>query len=302
MLREFRPPELVGFVGLGQMGVPMATNLARAGFRLAVADSDPRAVERFRALQACEAPATPSELGRACRVVITMLPDGEIVRSVVLGKAGVAAGMQPGSVVIDMSSSSPVGTRRLGDDLARMRIQLVDAPVSGGVPKAKLGTLAIMAGGDTLLIDRCRPMLSAMGSSIFATGPSGSGHAMKALNNYVSAAGLAAAIEAVLAGQRFGLDPAVVVDVLNASTGRNNSTENKLHQFVLSRRFDAGFSLGLMVKDLRTALEVAHATGTPVPLGEACVDAWSKAEALLGKESDHTAVARYWEHLAGVKD
>jgi 3-hydroxyisobutyrate dehydrogenase len=139
-----------------------------------------------------------------------------------------------------------------------------------------------------------------MGKQIFLTGPLGSGHAMKALNNYVSAAGLAAAAEAVLAGQRFGIDAKAMVDILNASTGMNNSTQNKFHQYILSRAFNSGFSLDLMVKDLRTALEVARATGSPAPFGEACLEAWTEAQTALGPGVDHTAVVRYWEGLAGT--
>jgi 3-hydroxyisobutyrate dehydrogenase len=288
------PPERIGFVGLGQMGAPMARNLARAGFGLAVADANAAAVERLAAELACETPESLVAVGAGCRVVITMLPDGKAVREVVLA-------MEPArhSIVIDMSSSSPVGTRELGRALAERGVALVDAPVSGGVKRAIDGSLSIMAGGEPATIERVRPVLAAMGRQIFLTGPLGSGHAMKALNNYVSAAGLAAAAEAVLAGSRFGLDPAAMVAILNASTGKNNSTENKFPQFVLSRAFNSGFSLGLMVKDLRTALELAHATGTPAPLGEACVEAWARAEQLLGGQADHTAVVKYWERLAG---
>lgn len=140
-----------------------------------------------------------------------------------------------------------------------------------------------------------------MGAQIFETGLLGSGHAMKALNNYVSAAGLAAAIEAVLAGSQFGLDPEVVVRVLNASTGRNNSTENKFSQLIRSRAFNGGFSLALVVKDLRTALEVAAASGTPAPFGEVCLDLWARAEKELGGQVDHTAVVQYWERLVGCE-
>jgi 3-hydroxyisobutyrate dehydrogenase len=297
------PPGCIGFVGLGQMGAPMARNLARAGFALAVADASADAVERLAAEVACVVPADLKSLGASCPVVITMLPDGSVVRNVAIGDGGdaLAAGLAPGSVLIDMSSSSPVGTRSLGRALAERGIALVDAPVSGGVKKAIDGSLSIMAGGDPDTIERVRPVLAAMGRQIFLTGPLGSGHAMKALNNYVSAAGLAAAAEAVLAGSRFGLDPATMVAILNASTGKNNSTENKFPQFVLPRRFASGFSLGLMVKDLRTALDVAHAAGTPAPLGEACVEAWARAEALLGGQADHTAVVQYWERLAGAE-
>jgi 3-hydroxyisobutyrate dehydrogenase len=204
-------------------------------------------------------------------------------------------------VLIDMSSSSPVGTRELGERLAARGVGMIDAPVSGGVRKAEDATLAIMVGGEAQTIERCRRVLETMGKQIFLTGPLGSGHAMKALNNYVSAAGLAAAVEAVLAAARFGLDPGKVVDVLNASTGMNNSTLNKFHRYILSRAFDSGFSLDLMVKDLKTALEVAHSSGTPAPLAEACVAAWSEAQAALGPGLDHTAVARYWERLAGTE-
>ena len=197
-----------------------------------------------------------------------------------------------------MSSSAPVGTRALGTDLAARGIALVDAPVSGGVKRAIDGTLAIMVGGEAADIERARPLLAAMGRDIFPTGALGSGHAMKALNNYVSAAGLAAAAEAVLVGERFGLDPGVMVDILNASTGRNNATENKLKQFILSRRYGAGFSLGLMAKDLRTALETAEATATPAPLAAACIAMWNAAEARLGGAADHTEIARYLELLS----
>jgi 3-hydroxyisobutyrate dehydrogenase len=289
----------IGFVGLGNMGAPMAENLLKAGFELAIADADPARLAGFagRAML----PASLAELGRASDLVVTMLPDGKIVRQVLCGSAGsndgVLAGLAAGSLVIDMSSSAPVGTRALGAELAAHGVALVDAPVSGGVKRAVDGTLAIMVGGAEADIERCRPLLAAMGRDIFPTGPLGSGHAMKALNNYVSAAGLAAAAEAVLVGQRFGLDPAVMTDILNASTGRNNATENKLKQFILSRRYSAGFGLGLMAKDLRTALETAEATATPTPLAAACIALWNAAEARLGGAADHTEIARYLETL-----
>jgi 3-hydroxyisobutyrate dehydrogenase len=299
MTATLAPPARIGFVGLGQMGRPMARNLARAGFTLALADLDRVHTQALAAELQGETPASLRALGAACEAVVTMLPDGKTVRDAVLGESGLAAGLARGAIVIDMSSSSPVGTRELGAALAERGVSLVDAPVSGGVGRAVDGSLAIMAGGDEAAIERVRPVLAALGKTIFLTGPLGSGHAMKALNNYVSAAGLVAAVEAVLAGSRFGLDPSTMVAILNASTGRNNSTENKLPQFVLPRDFSSGFSLGLMVKDLRTALELAHATGTPVPLAETCVAAWVEAERELGGSADHTAVVKYWERLAG---
>jgi 3-hydroxyisobutyrate dehydrogenase len=295
------PPARIGFVGLGKMGRPMARHLARAGYRVLAHDLDARALAHAREEAGAEAPGSLASIAERCEAVIAMLPDGHAVRAVTLDAEGLLAGFAPGSVLIDMSSSSPVGTRELGERLAARGVRMIDAPVSGGVRKAEDATLAIMVGGDAQTIERCRPVLEAMGKQIFLTGPLGSGHAMKALNNYVSAAGLAAAVEAVLAAARFGLDPGKVVDVLNASTGMNNSTLNKFHRYILSRAFDSGFSLDLMVKDLKTALEVAHSSGTPAPLAEACVAAWSEAQAALGPGLDHTAVARYWERLAGTE-
>jgi 3-hydroxyisobutyrate dehydrogenase len=289
----------IGFVGLGNMGRPMAENLLKGGFALAVADADPKRIAGLgvKALL----PASHAALGEMSEIVITMLPDGKIVRKALLGddgsNDGVLDGLQPGSLVIDMSSSAPVGTRELGAELAARGIALVDAPVSGGVKRAIDGTLAIMVGGAAADIERARPLLAAMGRDIFPTGPLGSGHAMKALNNYVSAAGLAAAAEAVLVGQRFGLDPTTMVDILNASTGRNNATENKFKQFIVPKRYAAGFTMGLMAKDLRTALETAEATDTPTPLAAACIKLWNDAEAKLGGAADHTEIARYLETL-----
>jgi 3-hydroxyisobutyrate dehydrogenase len=303
MTETVHAPERIGLVGLGQMGAPMARNIARAGFQLVVADASADAVRRFAADTSCVASPDLKSLGAECRVVITMLPDGATVRRVVLGEGeggdSLAAGLARGAIVIDMSSSSPVGTRELGKELEGRGISLIDAPVSGGVKKAIDGSLAIMAGGDPNTIEAVRPVLAAMGGKVFATGPLGAGHAMKALNNYVSAAGFAAAAEAVLAGARFGLAPETIVAILNAATGRNNSTENKFPQFVLPRTFNAGFTIGLMVKDLRIALEVAQATEMPAPLAKACLAEWAAAERELGGAADHTAAVKHWERLAG---
>jgi len=291
---EFLPPERIGFVGLGNMGGPMAGHLARAGFKLAVADLRPAAIERVRAQVECEAPASLIDLARACRVVITMLPDGKAVREVLLGEGGLAAGLAAGSVVIDMSSSSPVGTRELGQELSRSSITLVDAPVSGGVRKAVEGSLAILAGGQSAAIARCRRVLETLGK-VFLTGAPGSGHAMKALNNFLSAAALATTAEAILAGERFGIDPKVMIEALNSSTGRNTATDQKYPAYVLPRTFNSGFALGLMAKDLRIALELARSVGTPATLLKDCTDLWNAAADQLGLDADNTEVVKYLE-------
>jgi 3-hydroxyisobutyrate dehydrogenase len=283
----------LAFVGLGQMGRPMATLLARAGHRLRVYDANRQALEAFTVESAANACASAAEAARGAEVLITMLPDGRIVHDVLLGAGRAADALGRGATVVDMSSSDPVGTRELGTALAAKGIALVDAPVSGGVRKAVDGTLSIMAGGDAATIERVRPLLENMGSRIFLTGPLGSGHAMKALNNYVSAAGLAAAAEALVVGASFGLDPAAMTDILNASTGRNNTTEVKVKQFMLSGAFNSGFSVGLMAKDLATAAALADAVGVAAPFAHQCANLWKDAAQRLGANADHTEMYRY---------
>lgn len=293
MSNSIVPPERIGFIGLGNMGAPMARRLAAAGYRLAVADRSQQAIERVASTTGVECPAGLADLAAACRIVITMLPDGNVVREV-LGPGGVAAVLQAGSIVIDMSSSAPLGTREMHDELSARGIALIDAPVSGGVRKAIDGTLAVMVGGDPQLVEQCRPLLEVLGT-VFRTGGSGSGHAMKSLNNYLSAAALAMTAEAVMAGERFGLDPAVMIEVLNASTGRNTATEHKYPAFVLPRTFNSGFSMGLMAKDLRLALGLAQSMGTPRRLLEDCAALWNLAESRLGAAADNTEIVKYLE-------
>jgi 3-hydroxyisobutyrate dehydrogenase len=272
----------------------MAGHLAVAGYRVVAADANPTALDRFCSTVECERARSLPELGRACRLVITMLPDGRAVQQVLFGADGIAPGLAPGSVVLDMTSAAPVGTRELGLKLAQSSISLVDAPVSGGVKRAVEGRLAIMAGGEPAAIARCRSVLKALGQ-VFITGASGSGHAMKALNNYLSAAALATAAEAIMAGEQFGIDPAVMLDILNHSTGRNTATEHKYPTFVLPRTFNSGFALGLMAKDLRIALDLAQAVGTPATVLSECTELWSRAEERLGFSADNTEIVKYME-------
>jgi len=286
----------IGFIGIGNMGTPMAGHLVRAGWRVQVYDVDAARTRAFIETHGGQAAGSLAELGRNSDVVITMLPDGKIVRKVVLGDGGaadcLAKGLARGAVVIDMSSSAPVGTRELGQDLERPGIRLLDAPVSGGVRGAVAATLAIMVGGDRDLASRQDALLKPMGKR-FHAGPLGSGHAVKALNNYVSAAGLVAAGEALVIGARFGVEPKVMLDIVNASTGRNNSTENKFAQFILNQKYNSGFTLGLMAKDLALAMDVAKAMEVPADLGRACLDLWNEAERSLGGGADHTEVVRH---------
>ncbi|HUB10616.1 MAG TPA: NAD(P)-dependent oxidoreductase [Acetobacteraceae bacterium] len=290
----------VGFIGVGNMGWPMAACLVRAGFAVHVNDARREVANNFVQQIGGSAPDSLRQLAAASDVVVTMLPTSAIVSHVLSGgDDNVLAGMRRGTIVIEMSSGVPSTTQELAEQVRALGGHLIDAPVSGGVPRAKTGQLAIMAGGDGAVIDRAMPVLSAMGSSVLRTGAVGSGQAMKALNNLVSTGGFLIGIEALLIGQRFGLDPAVMVDVLNAATGMNNSTQKKFKQFVLSRSFDAGFSLGLLAKDLSIALQVGRETATPTPVSALCKELVLAAQTMFGADADHTAMARLCETLAG---
>ncbi len=282
----------IAFIGIGNMGWPMAANLVKAGFDVSVTDAVPGRADTF--VQEVGGKAGPRS---DAEVVITILPTSKHVASVL---TEMAPSLAAGTLVIDMTSGLPNVTRDLATTLAEKGVAMVDCPVSGGVPAARTGELAIMAGGEAEALDRADPVLRAMGTTIHRCGPIGAGQAMKALNNLASAGGFLIGIEALLIGQRFGLDPALMVDVLNASTGMSNSTQKKFKQFVLSRQFNSGFGLDLMAKDLSIALEVGRETGTPTPFAALCRELWSSAAVLLGPGQDHTAVARFSEQLAGA--
>jgi 3-hydroxyisobutyrate dehydrogenase len=285
----------VGFVGLGNMGRPMSRNLARAGFELTVRDADLQRQAEVAAELGCAAADSPDAFA-GVDAVITMLPNGRIVREAILDW-GVGAVLAPGTVVVDMSSSEPMGTRELGSALTERGVAVVDAPVSGGVQRAETGELSIMVGGDDhAALERVRPLLEVLGGRLFSTGPLGSGHAMKALNNYVCAAGYSAAAEALLVGVRFGLDPSVMVDVINASSGRNDTTERVLRSQVLTRKFALGFALALHAKDIGIAADLAEEMDIDAPLCQLTRSIWADASA--GEPgADCMAAIRYWEKL-----
>lgn len=290
------PPAVIALIGLGQMGLPMACRLVAAGFAVHGADLCQAARQALDAAGG-KAFGDNAHAVAGARVVITMLPNGAIVRDVLLGSVGVAGLLASGTPVIDMSSSAPTETTGLSADLAALGLPLLDAPVSGGVKRAIDGSLAIMAGGPAEVVERVRPVLAAMGRSIFATGPVGSGHAMKALNNYVSAAGLIAACEALIVGRRFGLAPETIVDVLNASTGRNNSTEVKMKPFVVAEAFNSGFSFALMAKDLRIAADLAAHLKLGIPQIASVAALWEQARGALKPDADHTEIYRFLADL-----
>jgi 3-hydroxyisobutyrate dehydrogenase len=287
----------VGFIGIGNMGWPMAANIAKAGHDLTVFDLDPERSARFAREHNARAAANLAEVAQN-EVTVTMLPTGQIVRQVLLEQenGAFAKNLRPGALVIDMSSSEPVGTRELGKALDRNGAVLIDAPVSGAVPRAKTGTLAIMIGGnDKAAIERAKPLLLAMGKQLFETGPLGTGHAMKALNNYIAAAGYTAVAEALLIGERFGLNQETMVDILNASTGRNFTTEVMVKEHVLGGKFATGFAVGLMAKDVKIAADLGEAVKLDAPLSRLIRERWAIARDRLGAAGDTSAAILSWK-------
>jgi 3-hydroxyisobutyrate dehydrogenase len=292
----------VGFVGLGNMGWPMARHLVEGGIQPLVFDAAPQRASSFAAEVGGRAAADLPGLARESDLVVTMLPNGDVVRAVVLGddgRPGLIEGLGQGSLLVDMGSSDPRVYPAIEEALRRRGAQIVDAPVSGAVTGAKAGTLTVMAGGDAAAIDRALPLFELVGRQVFRTGALGSGQAMKALNNLASAGAFILTLEILLIGQRFGLDPALMTEILNVSTGRNNATDRKILPHVLSRRFDSGFALALMAKDLTTAFGLTETTATPSIFAGPTLDAARAALDALGPDADHTAIARWLEERVG---
>jgi 3-hydroxyisobutyrate dehydrogenase len=289
----------IGFIGLGNMGVPMAGRLIDAGHALVVHDVRPEAARPLLARGATWADS-PAEVGAAARTVITILPTSREVREVLLGAKGLLAALRPGSLVLEMTSADPSATRELEREVAARGSALIDAPVSGGVRGAVEGTLAIMVGGDPALLERARPVLAGMGKNIFHAGPVGAGHAIKLVNNMCSGGILALTIEAVAVAARAGVDPARAVDILQASSGRSNASDNKFPRFILNGAFDAGFAIRLMMKDLDGYGRLAQEAGVPSPVARAAAEVYRLAMARGMAEQDHTAIARIIEEWAGV--
>jgi 3-hydroxyisobutyrate dehydrogenase len=285
----------IGFIGLGAMGRPMATRIAAAGHKPVVFDVDNAAAQRLGA-EANVRVASGRDDFAAVDVVVTMLPTSAIVREALTGANGIATALRRGTLVIDMSSSEPEDTKKLGAQLAGMGIALVDAPVSGGVPRATSGQLTIMIGGATADIARARPVLEMMGTKLFEVGALGAGHAMKALNNYVSAAAFEATSEALLIGKRFGIDPTQLVDILNVSTGRNFHSELSMKDHVIGGRYAAGFLLALAAKDVRIAAGLAAAMKVDAPMLKLSAAQLTAASELLGPRADVTEAIKAWDH------
>jgi 3-hydroxyisobutyrate dehydrogenase len=292
------------FVGLGRMGEPMARRYAAArgpAPSLLVHDLDRDRAARIAADLGAESLPALDDVPADVRTVILMLPDSGVVEGVLGDGTGGLLGRLPGgSLVVDMGSSEPASTRRLAARAEESGLGYVDAPVSGGVAKAETGELAVMVGGAAGAVARAEPHLRPFAATLVHVGPSGAGHAAKALNNLLSATQLAAAAEVLCVAQRAGIDPAAMVEVLNASTGRSQATEVKYPRHVLTGSFASGFELDLMLKDLRIALTLADGYGLEMPVTSRTLSTVEGARATLGGPGhDHTEIVRHYERLNG---
>jgi 3-hydroxyisobutyrate dehydrogenase len=293
---------IIGFVGLGNMGWPMAGNLHAAGFSLVVRDADaPRQATFAAEHPGALAAASPAAFA-AADIVVTMLPNGAIVADALVGW-GIGAALRPGALVVEMSSSDPSDTLRLAAELEPNGIRVVDAPVSGGVPRARTGELSLMVGGVDEDVARAQPVLTVLGDPArqFRTGGLGTGHAMKALNNVIGAAAYCATAEALVIGKRFGLDPQTMIAIINASTGRSFVSELVFGPEVLTGRYGTGFALGLMAKDVHIAQSVAAAAETDAPVLALTDERWAKALGQFGPAADQSMAHQAWwdDNLGG---
>ncbi|UZG52845.1 MULTISPECIES: NAD(P)-dependent oxidoreductase [Rhodococcus] len=282
----------IAFIGLGNMGGPMSARLVSAGHRVNGFDPSTDARQRLQDTGGNSVDSAAAAVDGA-EFVILMLPNSTVVETV-LADPAVRGNLRPQTTVIDMSSSEPTSTRKLAEDLEALAISLIDAPVSGGVKGAEAGRLTIMVGGDETAVARAQPVLSHLGSTKHA-GSVGAGHALKAINNLLSATHLLATAEGIAAGERFGLDPKVMVELINTSSGRSGSTDNKYPNFVLPGTFDSGFGLRLMLKDMKIAVDLAEQVGAPSRLGAQATALWEQAADDLAPTADHTEIARWAE-------
>jgi len=292
----------VGFVGLGVMGLPMARHLAASGARLTAFDIDPAAGDRLvRTTANVKLASSPEQVAADAEIVFTMLPHGRAVESVVFGPSGLAAGFKPGDLLIDTSSSEPWHTRQTAERLKAQGVDMVDAPVSGAEIGALNAELVFMAGGDERSLERARPLLELLGDQIFHLGPIGSGHAMKSINNLITSTTFLATAEGLAIGARYGLEPAAMTGVLNASTGMSWISRTHIVQRILSRRFDDPFKFDLMVKDIDIALRLAADMGLDAHLLKANQDLWHQAQQEIPQGASVSELVRRVEQNAAVE-
>lgn len=291
----------VAFLGLGAIGYPMARRIAQAGFDLAVWNrTSTKAADLARESSARIAP-TPADAARTAQIVVTCLPTSHEVEEVTFGVDGIASVLAAGAILVDCTSGDPQASRSIAARLAEKRVDFLDAPVSGGVVGAEAGRLTVMCGGDAAVLERARPVLDAFGAKIILCGPTGAGHAIKALSNALLAIHLWSTGEVLVAAAKAGVAPSIALDVINGSAGRSNSSENLIPQRVLTRKFPRTFKLALLDKDVRIAESIAREAGTPADFIELAHTLFERAHTELGHEVDHTEALTILEREAGVE-
>lgn len=297
----------IGVIGLGAMGWALAATVVNAGHETVVFDADPERVKAFSGEFSCRAATQPRDLC-GCDVVVTILPNGQIVRSVLFEEddGQLAKGLKRGAVVIDMSSADPRGTIAMAKELEKRGVWLVDAPISkqdsvfqkSGVPRAtaKPLPLVLMAGGEPEAIEKARPVLEMLGETVIGTGGPGSGHAAKTLNNYAAAGAHVALAEALLMAKRFGLSEGKLIEIINVSTGRSFISQVLLKNRLADDQFKAGFTIGLMAKDMQITAELAEQLGFDAPACRLVLDRWNHAREKLGADSDVAEAVPAWDN------
>ncbi|WP_145556464.1 2-hydroxy-3-oxopropionate reductase [Yersinia canariae] len=289
----------IGFIGLGIMGKPMSKNLLKAGYSLTVLDRNAAVLDELLSAGANQA-STPKALAAECDIIITMLPNSPHVKEVVLGENGVIEGAKPGSVLIDMSSIAPLVSREISEALAAKHIAMLDAPVSGGEPKAIDGTLSVMVGGDKTVFDQCFDVMKAMGGSVVHTGEIGAGNVTKLANQVVVALNIAAMSEALVLATKAGVNPDLVFQAIRGGLAGSAVLEAKA-PMVMDRNFKPGFRIDLHIKDLANALETSHGVGAQLPLTAAVMEMMQALKADGLGTADHSALACYYEKLAKIE-
>lgn len=295
----------IGFIGLGVMGAPMAGHLARAGHRLTVLDADAERARSVATEIGATAAGTPAEVAVASDIVITMLPDGQVVQRVALGDQGLVHGYalrkERGALLLDTSSAEPWLTEATATGLAAVGATVVDAPVSGAEWGAKAAELVFMVGGADADVARVAPLLECMGKATHHLGRLGAGHAMKCINNTITSMTLLATAEGLVAGKRYGLDPTVMLDVLNQSTGGSWITQTHFKQRIFNRAFDDPFKLSLMLKDIGIAMQLARETATPMPLSGLGQQLWRMADHAAERGASLSELVRWVEQQSGTE-
>ena len=292
-------PHTLGFIGIGKMGGPMAGRLLDAGYSLCICDPDAAAVTRLVA-RGAQTGRSPADVASDAEIVLLCLPSPDVVRSVAVGSGGIANGSAV-RVVIDLGTTGPVMARTLSAALAERGITYVDSPVTGGIAGAVAGTLTVMTSCPRVTFAEVELLLAHLGRVVYTGDTAGLAQTAKLANNLLSAAALAVSSEAMAMGVKAGLDPQVLLDVINAGSGRNSATEDKFPRAILTRTFDFGITTGLFLKDVRLCIEEAEALGVPMIAGAAVREMFAVSRARYGDDADFTSIARVLEEWAGVE-